>query len=173
MIKKIIFILLATFIYACTNNKTTEQEVSLVHSEVEFNERFKALLQQFIEENPCKNCMIKVYIDKVYEIKNIDYMNIITIYQMPISRDPYHALDPSPILKAKIGSTIFFIYSGVEDYLNVKKDKPESAESNAEGNFADWTVIDRYDTFDIYRKSLGQPFPAFPLPIDDWGVAPK
>ena len=180
MIKKIIFILLATIIYACTNNKTTEQEVSLVYSEIELNERFKALLQQFIEENPCENCVIRVYIDKVYEMKkNIDYGNIITIYQQPLRRDPYHELDPSPILKARIGSTIFYIHSGIEDYLNVTKDKPKSAENNAEGNFADWTVIDKNGSFDIYRGSLRQPFPAlhlFPMPefleIDDYLLMP-
>ena len=166
MIKKSIFILLAIFIYSCTDNNTKEQEVSLVYSEIEINARLKELLQQFIEENPCKNCVIKLYIDKVYEFrKDINYGSIITIYQMPFSRDGYRELDPSPILKFRIDSSLFFIYSGIEDYLNVNKDEPESAESSAEGNFANWTVIDQNDTFVIYDLAY-PPFFSLPLPED-------
>jgi hypothetical protein len=160
--KMFVFILLTIVVYSCTN-KPVEQDVSLLYSQITVNDRFKELLQQFVRENPCANCMNKVFIDKVYEVGSVDYKNIITIQQMPFSKGDYQRLNPSPILKIRIDSSIFYLYSGVESFLKVRVDSIKSVRSSTNGNFVNWTVIDQKDTLVINRRGV-PPFSPFSMP---------
>lgn len=164
MRKRYIFILLAIFVQSCTNTPK-RQDVSLVCMEVTINERFKELLKQFIKENPCTNCMNKVFIDKVYDVGQVDYKNIITIQQMPFNKDDYKKLRPTPILKLEIDSTTFFLYSGIEGFLKVKVDSIKSVKRYDGGNFVNWTIIDQKDTFLINKRGI-PPFSPFSVPTN-------
>ena len=151
------------FFCSCTN-QIHEQEVTLVCPEITTNKRFKDLLQQFAKENPSKNCLNKVFIDKIYEVGKIDYKNIITIQQLPFNQDDYYKLKPIPILKLKIDATNFFLYSGIEDYLTIKKVDSLKSSNICEGrDFVIWTVIDQKDTFLINKQGI-PPFSPFSVP---------
>ena len=79
-----------------------------------------------MNENPCKDCINKVYIDKVYSLEKVDYKTIITIQQIPFSRRDFIKLKPTPLLSVDIDSTTFFIFSGLEDYFTVSQNKSDS-----------------------------------------------
>lgn len=170
MQKQYLFIFLL-LLFSC-NRKPEEQKVSLTSSKIEISNKLQTILQQFTKENLCKNCINKVYIDKVYSIGSIDYKTIITIQQIPFDTVSYKKLKPSPILKVNFDSMTFFIYSGIEDYLLASYDKVDSTNKVLENQFVNWTIIDQKDSL-IIRKRGEPPFSPFTPPAESESQVPK
>jgi hypothetical protein len=150
------------FCLCCTfeNNKKIET-LELVTDEIVLSDNIKSILEQFIQENPCKDCLNEIYINKVYEIRNIDYKTIIVIYQLPFKNRGFDKSASGSFLKLNFKTYIFYLYCGLEDYffktLDYRKDTvliPTGAKQVA------WTIYDKKDTL-IIKKTGDIPFSAF------------
>jgi hypothetical protein len=148
--------------YSC-NDVVKKQAVFLTSEKIELTDRFKSILIQFSNENPCKDCINKIYIDKVYSIGEFDHKTIITLQQIPFSRKDFTKLKPTPLLSVDVDSTKFFIFSGLEDYFTISNNKIDSASNSLGNKYAVWTIVDTKDSLIIRKKGMS-PFSPFPLP---------
>lgn len=165
---KTISILILLLFFSCKREEK-EPNIILLSEKIELNKDIENILKQFINENKCKNCLKKLYIDKVYDIGSIDYRTIITIQQIPYKEDCYKTLYPLPIMKLLIDSNTFYLYSGIEDYLKIDIEHTDSAKFLIGKRFVNWTVIHQKDSFFIDKKG-DNPFSPF---LPSQGLSPR
>ena len=146
----------------CSNN-TDKFTLNLTSDKIGMNEKMKTMLKQFVRENPCKNCINEIYINKIFSIENIDFKTIITLQQIPFNKKDFIKLKPKPLLSINIDSCTFFIYNGMEDYFDFNYEKIDTISKEEGSKFVSWTIIDTKDTL-IIKKKGEHPFSPFPSP---------
>lgn len=138
------------------NRNPEKQSIYFTSDKIEINDRLKGILKQFINDNPCMNCINKLYIDKIEP-----YRTVITLEQIPFNSSDYKKLKPEPLLYVLVDSCKFYVYNGMEGYFNVSYEDVDSISKKIGDKYLRWTVVDTKDSIIINRNGS---FPFFPLP---------
>ena len=142
-------------VLSCSRN-AEKQSIYFTSDKIEINDQLKEILNQFINDNPCKNCINKLYIDKIEP-----YKTVITLEQIPYDLIDYKKLKPEPLLYIIVNSYTFYVYNGMEGYFNVSYDNIDTINKCIGDKYYRWTIVDTKDSI-VINKNGNLPF--FPLP---------
>lgn len=127
------------------------------------NERIYAILDSFVKENDCMNCINELYIDKV-----TPHNYIITIYtgNRSLTQKENEFNEQTATAKTIVSGIEFNIYSGTEHYFNKNSEnKNKDVLPATKCNTAIWVVKDNFDTIEIF-KNTGYIYPFVALPLN-------
>jgi hypothetical protein len=155
---KIVVSLIALILILSCKRNPEKLSISFTSDKIEINDNLKGILKQFMNENPCKNCINQLYIDKIEP-----YKTVITIQQIPYDLSGSKALTPAPLLFIKVDSSTFFLYSGMEKYFNVKHGNIDTIGIKVGSKYSRWTIVDTKDSI-MVNKNGNLPF--FPFPSE-------
>jgi hypothetical protein len=156
--KKFVASLIAIILILSCKRIPEKLNISFTSDKIEINDNLKGILKQFMNENPCKNCINQLYIDKIEP-----YKTVITLQQIPYDLSGYKDLNPAPLLFIKVDSSTFFLYSGIEKYFNVKHENIDTIGKKIGNKYSRWTIVDTKDSIMI-NKNGNLPF--FPFPSE-------
>lgn len=119
-----------------------------------FNTKIDSLLRTFIDKYYCDSCIYELYIDKKdpFEYK----LTIRSI--LPIEN---YLQENHPVNYASIDKNLIFIYSGVEDFINVNEYHPNitTKRSDKFKRIASWSYVILKDTSYIVDNTSIDDFP--------------
>ena len=151
-----IAIFLSILLGLSCNRNPEKQSIYFTSDKIEINDKLKGILKQFINDNPCENCINKLYFDKI-----APYKTVITIEQIPFSSADYKKLKPEPLLYFLVDSHAFYVYNGMEAYFNVSYEDVDTINKKICDKYLRWTVVDTKDSILIMRNGS---LPFFPFP---------
>ncbi|WP_205501948.1 hypothetical protein [Rufibacter psychrotolerans] len=158
MIKKSTLLLFILIALGCKENKGKEirNELEVTFSAVTSDDRIKHILDEYIKEMDCKDCIHEIFFDRfVYN------QTIITLRSRGYNKE--YLLNQKPLLQLTYKEIPFIIYSGMEGYFDGKFDFREKGGEKTEWSmkYIHWTVIDSVGKLKIYKEG-SLPYTAIP-----------
>jgi hypothetical protein len=106
-----------------------------------FEERIDSILQKFVSYSKCDSCIYELFIDK----KELNEYKLTMISLVP--SDSY-IKENNPVNYSLIDEKIFFVYSGVEDFVKKELYQPTMniKKSNTIKKISSWSLVILNDT---------------------------
>gem|GEM_PF-2009626 len=131
------------------NNPHFDEQSTILHptyKNVTLHDSLQSVITKFMREETCKSRFNDLFIDKINPVKTV----------ITIKSRHYPAPEAGqPLLYTKIEESIFFIYSGPEQYFKSDMsltDKNEFTKDSCTVNF--WTIIDSAGYYQIIKRGL-------------------
>jgi hypothetical protein len=161
---KYLFLILSLFLVSCgvRDKRTSTNENMLIP-----NEDIAALLDSFIIETNCDDCVFEIYIDKqlpeVYHL--IFYAGYRSLSESISGYSMYENLE-----KIKVRDIEFHLFTGAEKYFSNLSVKSSTIRNECKNNFQNtWVIIDSCDIQTLYKIKDEPIIPYFPLSANVFG----
>jgi hypothetical protein len=144
------------FFLSCQHDPTKKNEIGAAMAilptfeSASWNPRILSAVDSFVDENNCEKCIYELYINKV-----LPEYTLISIK----ARSPKAAYMKKnrPLFMCKIKGKVFYVYSGLEDFLLGDNKKIIIDTSTNVIFYKNWTLIINNDSIKI-KKDAGFPF---------------
>ncbi|MFC6999969.1 hypothetical protein [Rufibacter roseus] len=155
----LLFIILITTGCKENNELNNSNDLEITSNAVTSDKRLKYILDEYLKEVDCDNCLHEIFFDRV-----IYNQTIITLRNLPY--DTTYILKQKPLLQLKYKNTPFIIFNGMEDYFNGQYDFGEKGKNkidwfNESYKSMQWTIVDSAGIVKI-NKEGSLPYVAIP-----------